>query len=377
LNLKSAFLMRPSFVEVELNNLRHNLELIRNHTENRPVMAVVKSNAYGHGLLKVAQFYEKLGVNCLGVALLEEGIRLRESGISLPIVVFGGVLPRQIAEYLEWNLEFFVSSPEVLRITETICKSGSQRATVHLKLDSGMGRVGINTEDSASFIEEAVRAEHITVKGVCSHLACADDPENPLTLKQVERFLAAVSVFERLGVEMPLRHLANSGGVLYFPQTHLDLIRPGILLYGVYPDVSSPHVLDVRPALQLKSKVSFYKSIPAGYSVSYGATWTSERASNISTVPLGYGDGYRRQLSNCGVVLINGKRRSIAGRVCMDQFMVNCENEAIKIDDEVVLIGQHKDQSITVEEISALADTIPYEILTNLNERLPRIYSNE
>ena len=369
--------MRPSFVEVELNNLRHNLELIRNHTDNKAVMAVVKSNAYGHGLVKVAQLYEKLAVNCLGVALLEEGIRLRESGINLPIVVFGGVLPTQITEYLEWNLEFFVSSPEILRITETICKSASQRATVHLKLDSGMGRVGINTADCASFIEEAVRAQHITVKGVCSHLACADDPENPFTLEQVERFLTAVSVFERLGVEMPLRHLANSGGVLYFPQTHLDLIRPGILLYGVYPDASSPHVLDVRPALQLKSQVAFHKSIPAGYSVSYGSTWTSARASNISTIPLGYGDGYRRQLSNCGEVLINGKRRSIAGRVCMDQFMANCENEAIKTGDEVVLIGQQQDQCITVEEISALADTIPYEILTNLNERLPRIYTND
>ena len=369
--------MRPSFVEVNLNHLRHNLDQIRKHTDNIPVMAVVKSNAYGHGLLKVAQLYEKLGVNCLGVALMEEGICLRESGISLPIVVFGGVLPRQIPEYLEWDLEFFVSSPEILRVTKTFCKSVSQRAKIHLKLDSGMGRIGINTADSESFIEEAVRAEHITVKGVCSHLACADDPENPLTLKQVERFLAAVSVFERLGAEIPLRHLANSGGVLYFPETHLDLIRPGILLYGVYPDVSSPHVLDVRPALQLKSQVSYHKSIPAGFSVSYGSTWTSEKPSVISTIPLGYGDGYRRQLSNCGEVLINGKRRSIAGRVCMDQFMVNCENEAIKTGDEVVLIGQQKDQSITVEEISALADTIPYEILTNLNERLPRIYSNE
>lgn len=369
--------MRPSFVEVDLNNLRHNLDLIRKHTDNRPVMAVVKSNAYGHGMLKVAQLYEKLGVNCLGVALLEEGIRLRESGISLPIVVFGGVLPEQILQYLEWNLEFFVSSPEVLRVTESICKSGSQQAIVHLKLDSGMGRVGINTADSASFIEEAVRAEHITVKGVCSHLACADDPKNPFTLKQVESFLAAVSVFERLGVEIPLRHLANSGGVLYFPETHLDLIRPGILLYGVYPDTSSPHVLDVRPALQLKSQVAFHKSIPAGFSVSYGSSWTSEKPSQISTVPLGYGDGYRRQLSNCGEVLINGKRRSIAGRVCMDQFMVNCENDTINIGDEVVLIGQQQDQFITVEEISSLADTIPYEILTNLNERLPRIYFNE
>ena len=369
--------MRPSFVEVDLNNLRHNLSLIRGHTDNKPVMAVVKANAYGHGILKVAQLYEELGVNCLGVALLEEGILLRDSGISLPIVVFGGVLPQQIHKYLEWDLEFFVSSPEVLRVVETICKSVAEQATVHLKLDSGMGRLGINTSDSDCFIEEAVKSEHIKVKGVCSHLACADDPENPLTMKQVERFLSAVSVFERLGAEIPIRHLSNSGGVLYFPETHLDLIRPGILLYGVYPDVTCPHVLDVLPALQLKSKVTFQKSIKSGISVGYGESWTSLSASEISTVPLGYGDGYMRQLSNCVEVLINGKFRPIVGRVCMDQFMVNCGNEVTKTGDEVVLIGQQQDQCITIEEISALANTIPYEILTNLNERLPRIYFNE
>ncbi|HIO84552.1 MAG TPA: alanine racemase [Deltaproteobacteria bacterium] len=377
MNLNSPSIMRPSFIEVNLNNLRHNLELIRKHTDDRPVMAVVKANAYGHGLLKVAQFYEKLGVNCLGVALLEEGIRLRESGITLPVVVFGGVSVQQIPEYLEWNLEFFVSSPEVLRLSEKICKSCKQQATVHLKLDTGMGRIGIGAEDSASFIEEAVRAKHIMVKGVCSHLACADDPENPLTLKQVERFLRAVSVFERLGAEMPLRHLANSGGVLYFPESHLDMIRPGILLYGVYPEATSPHVMEVRPALQLKSQVSFHKSVPSGFSVSYGSTWTSKSSAEISTVPLGYGDGYRRQLSNRGEVLIRGKRRTIAGRVCMDQFMINCENEPNDAGEEVVLIGLQKDRCITVEELSVWAETIPYEILTNLNERLPRIYSNE
>jgi len=170
--------MRPTFIEVSLENLRYNLELIRNHTNNLPLMAVVKSNAYGHGMLRVAKFYEKLGVNCLGVALLEEGIVLRESGITLPIVVFGGVLKKQIPAYLEWNLEFFVSSSGVLRETERICKSCGQQAIIHLKIDSGMGRVGTIAANSAGFIEEAVRAQHVTIKGVCSHLACADDPKD-------------------------------------------------------------------------------------------------------------------------------------------------------------------------------------------------------
>ena len=369
--------MRPTFIEVSLENLRYNLELIRNHTNNRPLMAVVKSNAYGHGMLRVAKLYEKLGVNCLGVALLEEGIVLRESGITLPIVVFGGVLKKQIPAYLEWNLEFFVSSSGVLRETERICKSCGQQAIIHLKIDSGMGRVGTIAANSAGFIEEAVRAQHVTIKGVCSHLACADDPKDPMTIEQVDRFLTAISVFERLGAPMPLRHLANSAGVLYFPHSHLDLIRPGILLYGVYPESSCPHILDVRPVLQLKSQVSFHKSVPAGFSVSYGATWTSNNSVEISTIPLGYGDGYRRHLSNHGEVLIRGERRTIVGQVCMDQFMVNCKNDSLEAGVEVVLIGEQDNQRITVEEMSDWAKTIPYEILTNLNDRIPRIYTNE
>ena len=368
--------MRPSFIEVDLSILTHNLKLIREHIDNRPVMAVVKSNAYGHGLVRVAHLYEQLGVNSLGVALLEEGIILRNSGISLPIAVFGGVLKEQIPELLEWGLEFIVPSTDVLNDTEKFCKSQNRRATVHLKIDSGMGRIGIIAENSESLIASALDSEHIHIKGVCSHFACADDPEDPKTLEQLDRFLEAVSVFEKLGASTPLRHIANSGGVLYFPQSHLDIVRPGIILYGVYPGPSCTRILELKPALKLKSKVSFHKSIPTGFSISYGATWTSESTAEISTIPLGYGDGYPRQLSNRGEVLINGKRRPIVGRVCMDQFMVNCKSENLNAGAEVILIGAQDGQCITVEEMSIWAETIPYEILTNLNERLPRTYAN-
>ena len=339
-------------------------------------MAVVKSNAYGHGLVRVAHLYEQLGVNSLGVALLEEGIILRKSGISLPIVVFGGVLKEQILELLEWDLEFIIPSIDVLNDTEKFCKTQNRRATVHLKIDSGMGRIGTIAENSESLIASALDSEHINLKGVCSHFACADDPEDPKTLEQIDRFLEAVSVFEKLGTSTPLRHIANSGGVLYFPQSHLDIVRPGIILYGVYPEPSCPRILELKPALKLKSKVSFHKSIPPGFSISYGATWTSESTAEISTIPLGYGDGYPRQLSNRGEVLINGKRRSIVGRVCMDQFMVNCKSENLNTGAEVIVIGEQDGQCITVEEMSKWAETIPYDILTNLNERLPRTYAN-
>ena len=368
--------MRPSFIEVDLSILTHNLKLIREHIDNRPVMAVVKSNAYGHGLVRVAHLYEQLGVNSLGVALLEEGIILRKSGISLPIAVFGGVLKEQIPELLKWDLEFIVPSTDVLKNIEKFCKAQNRRATVHLKIDSGMGRIGTIAENSESLIASALDTERINIKGVCSHFACADDPEDPKTLEQIDRFLEAVSVFEKLGTSTPLRHIANSGGVLYFPQSHLDIVRPGIILYGVYPEPSCPRILELKPALKLKSKVSFHKSIPPGFSISYGATWTSESTAEISTIPLGYGDGYPRQLSNRGEVLVNGKRRQIVGRVCMDQFMVNCKSENLNAGAEVILIGEQDGQYITVEEMSKWAETIPYEILTNLNERLPRTYAN-
>jgi len=340
------------------------------------LMAVVKSNAYGHGLVRVAHLYEQLGVNSLGVALLEEGIILRKSGISIPITVFGGVLKEQIPDLLEWDLEFIVPSTDVLNDTEKFCKAHNQYATVHLKIDSGMGRIGTIAENSESLISSALDSEHINIKGVCSHFACADDPEDPKTLEQIERFLEAVSVFEKLGANTPLRHIANSGGVLYFPESHLDIVRPGIILYGVYPEPSCPRILELKPALKLKSKVSFHKSIPPGFSISYGATWTSENLAEISTIPLGYGDGYPRRLSNRGEVLLHGKRRQIVGRVCMDQFMVNCKSENQNAGDEVILIGEQDGQCITVEEMSKWAETIPYDILTNLNERLPRTYTN-
>ena len=229
--------MRPSFIEVDLSILKHNLKLIRKHIHNRPVMAVVKSNAYGQGLVRVAHLYEKLGVNSLGVALLEEGIILRKSGISLPIAVFGGVLKEQILELLEWDLEFIIPSTEVLNDTEKFCKAQNRSATVHLKIDSGMGRIGTIAENSEGLIASALDSENINIKGVCSHFACADDPEDPKTLEQIDKFLEAISVFEKLGTSTPLRHIANSGGVLYFPQSHLDIVRPGIILYGVYPEL--------------------------------------------------------------------------------------------------------------------------------------------
>lgn len=337
-------------------------------------MAVVKANAYGHGLVRVARHLEALGVAQLGVAFLEEGIALRQAGIRTPILVMGGIFGPQAAQFIAHDLEATVSSIDKLRQVEAAAEAAGRKAVVHLKIDTGMERIGVHSYSAGPFIEAAVASRWCDIKGVYSHLACADDPASPMTALQVERFAEACAHFERLGAPMPLRHLANSGGVLHFPQTWLDMVRPGIVVYGVLPDPASHPTLALRPALSLLSQVAYFKVVKAGRPVSYGATWTSPRDTRVVTVPIGYGDGWPRALSSRGEVLVRGGRRPIVGRVCMDQFMVDIGDGSAYNEDEVVLVGAQGAEAISTEGVALLAGTIPYEILTGLNERIPRVY---
>ena len=246
---------------------------------------------------------------------------------------------------------------------------------IHLKVDTGMERIGVHSYSCGPLIEAATASTWCEVKGVYSHLACADDPASPMTALQLARFHEACAHFTRIGAPMPIRHLANSGGVLHFPDTWLDMVRPGIMLYGVLPDPEAQRNVPIRPALSLVSQVVYLKIVQAGHSVGYGATWAPSRDTRVVTVPIGYGDGYPRALSNCGEVLIHGQRRPIVGRLCMDQFMVDLGPEGqAHIEDDVVLIGRQGDETITIEDVAARAGTIGYEILTRLNERVPREY---
>ena len=247
---------------------------------------------------------------------------------------------------------------------------------IHLKIDTGMERIGVHSENAAPFIEAAVASRWCEVKGIYSHLACADDPASSMTAEQLQRFLAACSHFDRIGAPMPVRHLANSGGVLHFPDTWLDMVRPGIALYGVLPDPASlATAVKLRPALFLVTKVVYFKVVKAGSTVSYGATWTATQDTRVITLPIGYGDGYPRSLSSRGEVLVRGQRHPIIGRVCMDQFMVDVGADGSAYNgDEVVLIGRQGNAAIRCEDVAQAAGTIPYEILTGLNERIPREY---
>ena len=365
---------RPSRIVVDLSAISDNLQAIRARV-GVPVMGIVKANAYGHGLVPVARHLEACGVDRLGVAFVEEGIALRRAGIRLPVLVLGGIFGPQVADYLRHELEITVSSLDKLRQVEAVAEALGQRARVHLKIDTGMERIGVHSYSCAGFIEAAAASRWCDIVGVYSHLACADDPGSPMTDRQIERFAEACAHFTRIGAPMPLRHLANSGGVLHAPGTWLDMVRPGIILYGVLPDPASQATLALRPALSLVSRVVYFKVVRAGGTVSYGATWAAATDTRIATIPVGYGDGYPRALSSRGEVLLRGHRRPIAGRVCMDQFMVDLGPDGTAYnEDEVVLVGRRDGQAIRVEDIARQAGTIPYEILTGLNERIPRAY---
>lgn len=364
---------RPTRIIVDLDALTHNLHAIRART-GVPTMAIVKANAYGHGLVPVARHLEAQGAEQLGVAFVEEGLALRAAGIGLPILVMGGIFGPQITQFIEHDLEITVSSIDKLRQVESAAQALGRKAVIHLKIDTGMERIGVHSYSAGPFIEAAAASRWCVVKGVYSHLACADDPASPMTASQLERFLEVCAHFTRIGAPMPLRHLANSGGVLHFPQTHLDMVRPGIVLYGVLPDPASLAAVAVKPVLSLVSQVVYFKVVKAGNPVSYGATWSPTHDTRVVTVPIGYGDGYPRGLSSRGQVLIRGRAYPVVGRVCMDQFMVDIGDGSAWNEDEVVLIGAQGEAVITVESLAQAAGLIPYEVLVGLNERIPREY---
>ena len=365
---------RPTRIRVDLEAIGHNFRALQTHA-GVPVMGIVKANAYGHGLVPVALHLQAQGIGQLGVALVEEGLALRRAGVSVPILVMGGIHAPQVSQFLACDLEVTVSSIAKLGQVAQAAESLGRKAVIHLKIDTGMERIGVHSENAASLIEAALASPWCTVKGIYSHLACSDDPASPMTQEQLQRFLHACAHFERIGAPMPVRHLANSGGVLHFPQTCLDMVRPGIALYGVMPDPASRPTVALKPALSLVSQVVYFKVVKAGRTVSYGATWTAPTDTRVVTVPIGYGDGYPRSLSSRGEVLVRGERHPIVGRVCMDQFMIDLGPAGTAYnEDEVVLIGRQGDHSISCEAVASTAGTIPYEILTGLNARIPREY---
>lgn len=369
--------LRPTHLVVDLDVLAANLAAIRDHVGRTRVMAVLKANAYGHGLVPIARLYERVGVDMLGVAYLEEGIRLRRAGVTTPILVLGGIVGDQIPTFLEHDLTLTASSVDKLAAIEDCAEVMGTRAKVHLKIDTGMERIGVHWYSAEPLLEASLRLDHVDVEGVYSHLANADIADASHAQLQLERFLEVLDFYDQRSISPPMRHLANSGGVLHLPAAWLDMVRPGILLYGVFPSTEVPRSVRVTTALRWLSRVVYFKVVQAGNPVSYGSTWTPDRMTRIVTVPVGYGDGYMRRMSDQAQVLIHGKRYPVVGRICMDQVMVDIGWDSAFNGDEVVLMGEQGGARIEVDELADWAGTINYEILTSINTRVPRLYTGE
>jgi alanine racemase len=366
--------LRPTCVRVDMGRIAANFRAVQASVE-RPVMAVLKANAYGHGLVPVARLFEQLGANYLGLAYLEEGIRLRQEGITTPILVLGGIIGSQIPLFLEHGLTLTASSIDKLQAIERCASSMGTMAKVHLKIDTGMERIGIHWYNAHRLLEATLHTKHVQVEGIFSHFSDSDSANLDNARTQLARFQEVCGWYGQRGLATPMRHMANSGGVLQLPGSWLDMVRPGILLFGVYPSASAQRTILVQPALSWHSRVVYFKVVPAGRPVSYGGTWAPKADTRVVTVPVGYGDGYFRSLSNKAEVLIHGRRYPVVGRVCMDQLLVDIGRDSAWNGDEVVLLGAGPAPS--AEELAHWANTIPYEVLTNINTRVPRTYENQ
>jgi alanine racemase len=365
--------MRPTFLEVNLSQLQCNLEAIRAHVAPAKVMAVVKANAYGHGVDGVAPFLEPFA-DYLGVALVEEGIYLRELGITKPILVMGGTLADLLPVFLEYDLTLTASSLDLLLAAEQLAESSGRRLRAHLKIDTGMERVGVRDTEAEPFIEKSLACGHVEVEGIYTHLANSEMPDLVHARLQLERFQGVLALYEKWGAPLPpIRHMCNSGGVLQLPEGHLDMVRPGIMLYGYYPGVDVQRTVEVRPALTWHSQVVYSKITPPGRPVSYGSLWQAGAPTRIVTIPCGYADGYFRRMTNQARVVIHGKSYPQVGRICMDQFMVDVGADDVQVGDEVVLLGQ----GISADDLAGWAGTNNYEPLTNISARVPRVYLSE
>jgi alanine racemase len=365
--------MRPTYLEVNLSQLKSNLEAIRARVAPAKVMPMVKANAYGHGMDGVVPFIEPY-VDYIGVALVEEGIRLRELGIRKPILVAGATLAEQVPLFAEYDLILTGSSLELLAVADEVSHSTGSRIKTHLKIDTGMERVGVREYEAESFLLKSSAYRHLIVEGIYTHLSNSELADRTYSNRQIERFQEVLNLYSKHSLPVPpLRHVCNSGGILNLPQAYFEMVRPGVLFYGVYPGPEVDRIVDVKPALTWRSHVAYAKRTRPGRPLSYGSLWQAEEETGIVTIPCGYADGYFRRMTNRAQVLIHQKKYPQVGRICMDQFMVEVGDDEITVGDEVILLGE----GILAEDLAQWTGTNEYEVMTNISARVPRVYVNE
>ncbi len=374
MSLPDLAALRPTRAEVSLDALEANLAWARQRTGGLPVLAVVKANAYGHGAVEVARCLQAAGVEHLAVALLEEARELRGAGVTLPILVMGALEPAQMEEIVRIEATPALFRPDQIDALERCAATTGRRLPMHLKVDSGMGRLGVRWDRCAPLLEDLARRPHLDLQGIFSHLACADDPASPLTNLQIERFAGVVAAAREHGLHPRLVHLANSAAVLDRPPAWLSMVRPGLLLYGYRPSALLSDAA-LRPVLRLSTRIVLLKNIEPGDAVGYGASFVARRRSRIATVAAGYDDGVRRSLSNRGRFLVGGRPAPIVGRVSMDLTTLDVtEIPQARAGDEAVLIGGQGDAFQGADQVAADAGTISWEVLCGIGWRVPRFY---
>jgi alanine racemase len=371
--------------EIDLGAIAHNVRELRRITNpGSQLMIAVKANGYGHGAVPIAQTAIHSGADSLAVARVEEGLELRKAGIGAPILIFGYTAAHWAEILVAEHLVPTVFSLQNARDLSTAAVSKKANIPIHINIDTGMGRLGIPCDElrmrgddgAIRDILEIDRLPGLTLKGLYTHFATADHADKTYANQQFDRFLGLTATLESHGMTLPLLHAANSGAIIDMPQTHLDLVRAGISVYGLYPsrEVSRDRIA-LRPALELKSTIIHLKHVPAGTKISYGCTYETSAPTTIATIPAGYGDGYNRRLSNRAQVLVRGQRAPLVGRVCMDLSMVDVGHvDDVAVGDEVVLIGRQGDAFVAADEVANLLGTINYDVMTALTQRVSRVY---
>jgi len=360
-----------TYAEISLEAIKHNIAEIKKLLSPRTkFMAVVKANAYGHGSAAVSRAASSAGVDYLAVANLREALELRDAGIVHPILILTESPTSVMDEIVQHKLTQTVYSHSEAKALSDEAVKRKTTAKLQVKVDTGMGRVGVAPSEAVALVQKISSFPNLVIEGLFTHFAKAEEYEDSFTKEQFEKFQQLLPRFPNI----PLKHAANSAGTLFHPETHLDMVRIGLMMYGIFPHGDLHRPVDLIPALSFKSRVVYVKRVPAGTPLSYGGIYTTKQETTIATLPVGYADGYSRRLSNRGKVLIGGKRYPVVGRVTMDMVLVEVGEDKVAVGDEAVLIGSQGADCITADEVAALDDTISYEVICGIGKRVPRIY---
>jgi len=369
-------LLRPAYLEVDLGALAYNIRNIKKRLgRDVELMTIVKADGYGHGAYEVAKVALENGAGSLGVAILEEGIELREKGIKAPMVNLFPEPPERAEKVVEYDLDQIITDLEFVKRLSREAKRQNKRSNVLIEIDTGLGRYGIPPQETIDLVKKIKRLGNVRLKGIFSQFSTADKRKKDFAFQQLSVFKKTLDELESFSNHIPIKSIANSGAVLDIPASYFNHVRVGHLLYGLYPSFETSESIKVKPAMSLKSKVIFIKEVKKGTPISYGRAYIAKKKTKIATIPLGYADGYSRLLSNKGEVLIRGKRAKVVGRVCMDAFMVDVSHiPEIKLGDEVIVMGRQGKDEITAHDLGKWTNTFAYEIMTRMGKRLPVVY---